>query len=178
MRFPRSKRLRIGLMVLAALVVAIGALTVPLFVLPDLNAPVHSDAIVVLGGSGYGPYHEGVELAAAGYAPNLVLSLEPTEHCGASTIRNVRLLCFLANPLSTRGEAESIARLASEHHWHRIIVVMPTTQATRARLRIGRCYPGQVLEVGVPDPGFGAWVGGIVYEWPALMKALVLQPTC
>ena len=42
------------------------------------------------------------------------------------------------------------------HHWNRIIVVMPTTQATRARLRIGRCYSGQVLEVGVTPPGFWA----------------------
>ena len=64
------------------------------------------------------------------------------------------------------------------HHWDRVIVVMPTTQATRARLRIGRCYPGQVLEVGVQPPGFWAWVRGIAYEWPALMKALVLQPGC
>ena len=51
---------------------------------------------------------------------------------------------------------------------------MPTTQATRARLRIGRCYPGQVLEVGVPAPGFWAWVRGIVYEWPALSNAPIV----
>ncbi len=55
---------------------------------------------------------------------------------------------------------------------------MPTTQATRARLRIGRCYSGQVLEVGVTPPDFWAWVRGIVYELPALAKALVLQPSC
>jgi len=64
------------------------------------------------------------------------------------------------------------------NRWHRVIVVMPTTQATRARLRIGRCYPGQVLEVGVQPAGFWAWVRGIVYEWGALAKALVLQPSC
>jgi hypothetical protein len=64
------------------------------------------------------------------------------------------------------------------HHWRRIIVVMPTTQATRARLRIGRCYSGQVLEVGAQPAGFWAWVRGIAYEWPALAKALVLQPSC
>ena len=32
---------------------------------------------------------------------------------------------------------------------------MPTTQATRARLRIGRCYPGQVLEVAAHRPASG-----------------------
>ena len=68
--------------------------------------------------------------------------------------------------------------LLYQHGWHRVIVVMPTTQATRARLRIGRCYPGRVLEVGVTPPGLWAWVRGIVYEWPSLLKALVLQPSC
>jgi hypothetical protein len=88
------------------------------------------------------------------------------------------VLCFRANPLTTQGEGRAIARLATVHRWDRVIVVMPTTQATRARLRIGRCYPGQVLEVDVAPPGFWAWVRGIVYEWPSLLKALVLQPTC
>ncbi len=92
--------------------------------------------------------------------------------------RPSHLLCFRADPLTTQGEGRAIAHLAAVHHWHRVIVVMPTTQATRARLRVGRCYPGQVLEVAVTPPGFWAWVRGIAYEWPALMKALVLQPTC
>lgn len=59
-----------------------------------------------------------------------------------------------------------------------VIVVMPTTQATRHALRLGRCYPGRVLEVGVPPSGFWAWVRGIAHEWPSLRKALVVQPTC
>ena len=87
-------------------------------------------------------------------------------------------MCFRANPLTTQGEGRAIAHLAAVHHWARVIVVMPTTQATRARLRVGRCYSGQVLEVAATPPGFWAWVRGIVYEWPALIKALVLQPTC
>jgi hypothetical protein len=90
----------------------------------------------------------------------------------------VVVLTFVADPLSTKGEGRAIAHLAAMHHWDRVIVVMPRTQATRARLRISRCHPGQVLEVGVTPPGFWAWVGGIVYEWPSLLKGLVLQPTC
>jgi len=43
---------------------------------------------------------------------------------------------------------------------------------------IGRCYPGQVLEVAAPPAGFWAWVRGIVSEWGAPAKALVLQPGC
>jgi hypothetical protein len=161
--------------------VAFCVLTVRLFIYPDLNAPVRSDAIVVLGGNGLGPPDEGVKLAKEGYAPNLVFSLVPTLPCavGAFPVPHVRVSCFRADPQSTRGEAHSIAHLAAQHHWHRIIVVMPVSQATRARLRIGRCYAGQILEVGVPPPdGVLGWAYEIVYEWGALMKALVLQPTC
>jgi len=135
---------------------------------------------VVLGGNGAGPFDEGVALAREHFAPTIVLSLVPRYSCRRSLpeVPSAHLLCFRADPLSTQGEGRAIARLAAVHHWRRVIVVMPTTQATRARLRIGRCYSGQVLEVAVTPPGFWAWVRGVVYEWPSLVKALVLQPTC
>jgi hypothetical protein len=31
---------------------------------------------------------------------------------------------------------------------------------------------------GTPSSGIWGWVGEIIYEWAALMKALVLQPGC
>jgi uncharacterized SAM-binding protein YcdF (DUF218 family) len=166
--------------VAAAVVLAFCVLTAVLFVYPDLNAPVPSGAIVVLGGQGRGSLDEGVALAKRGDAPSLVLSLVPGERCPRRVAGRpqVRVLCFRADPLSTRGEARAIARLAAQHRWHRVIVVMPTTQASRARLRIGRCYPGQVLEVGVDPSGVWRWMREIVYEWAALGKALILQPTC
>ena len=169
-----------GLLVVAAAAVAFCVLTVRLFIVPDLNVPARADAIVVLGGNGAGPFDKGVRLAKEGYAPTIVFSLVPAYSCEPSAVHvpGERILCFRANPQTTQGEARSIARLAARYRWHRIIVVMPTVQATRARLRIGRCYPGQVLEVGVTPAGVWAWVRGIVYEWPALAKALVLQPSC
>jgi uncharacterized SAM-binding protein YcdF (DUF218 family) len=158
-------------------VVAFAALTTRLFIWPDLNAPVHSDAIVVLGGTGLMPVQTGVDLADRGLAPMLVFSLVPSEVCTPSR-HAYKVICFTASPQSTQGEARSIARLAKRYHWHRIIVVAPTPQATRARLRVGRCYPGQVLMYGVTPTSFVGWVHEIAYEWPALMKALVLQPSC
>ena len=175
-----SRRSRVA----AAIVVVVGlgmvALTVRLFVYPDLNAPQRSDAIVVLGGNGAGPFDEGVKLARQHIAPTLVFSLIPSVRCDPSLVhlRAEHIVCFRANPLTTQGEGRAIAHLAALHHWTRVTVVMPTTQASRARLRIGRCYPGQVREVAVQPPGFWAWVRGIVYEWPAMVKALVLQPSC
>jgi hypothetical protein len=177
----RRWRLIVIASAIAVVVPAFVALTLVLFVSPDVNAPQRANAIVVLGGNGAGPFDEGVTLAQEHYARTIVLSLVPGYSCRGSTlpqVPSVRLLCFRANPLTTQGEGRAIARLAAAHHWGRVIVVMPTTQATRARLRIGRCYAGQVVEVGVTPPGFWAWMRGIAYEWPSLLKALVLQPGC
>jgi hypothetical protein len=162
---------------LLVLVVVFIGFTARLFVWPDLNAPTHADAIVVLGGGG-DRAGEGLALAAQGFAPLLVLSLYPAEQCPPST-RRTTIRCFHADPLSTRGEAEAIARLAGPLHLHRIILVVTTPQATRARLRVGRCFSGQILVVGVsPGGGVGGWLAAVTYEWGALFKALVLQPSC
>ena len=59
-----------------------------------------------------------------------------------------------------------------------VIVVLPTTQASRARLRIGRCCRNQILEVGFSPQGIPAWLCQFAHEWAALTKALVLKPSC
>jgi hypothetical protein len=182
----RTKRSRVVAIVVGVVVLVFIGLTLRLFVLPDLNDPEPANAIVMLGGNGAGPFDKAVQLAKQGWAPTVVFSLTPYESCEPSIVHlppfhlppGEHVLCFHANPRTTQGEARAIAHLAALHHWHRVIVVMPTTQATRARLRIGRCYSGQVLEVGVTPPGFWAWARGITYEWGALVKALVLQPSC
>jgi hypothetical protein len=185
MRVPRSKRAPIAAVVVAVLVVvAFCVTTAVLFVYPDVNAPERSDAIVVLGGHGAPAFEKGEELAKEGYAPDFVVSIGPGDRCEgdkrslAFRLPHVKVTCFVPNPQTTQGEGRSIARLSKELDWKRVIVVVPTTQATRARLRVGRCYPGQVLEVAFSPQGIGQWVAQIAYEWGALVKALVLQPTC
>jgi hypothetical protein len=176
----RTRRARVVAIVVLALVLVFCALTVRLFVLPDLNAPQRSDAVAVLGGGSWNPYNEGVKLAREGEAPNAVFSLNPSQQCKTfvDELPRVDVICFRPEPSTTQGEAREIGHLAATRGWHRIIVVMPTPQATRARLRIGRCYPGQLLEVGVSPSGLGAWIRELVYEWGALAKALVLQRRC
>ena len=56
-------------------VLAMVALTVLLFVYPDLNAPERSDAIVVLGGNGAGPFDTGVALARRTCADHRLLAV-------------------------------------------------------------------------------------------------------
>jgi uncharacterized SAM-binding protein YcdF (DUF218 family) len=162
--------------IVAVVVVIFLGFTARLFVWPDLNAPVHADAIVVLGGAGP-RIQEGFALAKEGYAPLLIFSLSRIQQCYPSTAQTT-IRCFHANPLSTRGEARAIEGLATQYHLHRIIMVVSTPQATRARLRVGRCYHGQILITAVSPGGPLHWAQALAYEWAALFKALVLQPSC
>ncbi|HSZ38127.1 MAG TPA: hypothetical protein VK773_13615 [Acidimicrobiales bacterium] len=184
MRFLKSTRVRIAAAVVFVLVVVFCVMTAILFVYPDLNPPERSDAIVVLGGHGAPAFDKGVALAEHGYAPQLVLSLQTWQSCGsyqeygAVHLSKVKVNCFKPDPQTTQGEARSIESFAKRYHWTRIIVVLPTTQASRARLRIGRCYSGQVLEVAFSPQGVGQWLLQFAYEWGAMFKAVVLQPSC
>lgn len=184
MRFLKSTRVRIAAVVVFVLLVVFCVMTAVLFVYPDLNAPERSDAIVVLGGHGAPAFEKGVALAKEGYAPQLVLSLQNWQRCGqyqsylAVDLPKTKVHCFKPNPQTTQGEARAIEAFAKREGWSRIIVVVPTTQASRARLRIGRCYPGQVLMVAFSPQGIGEWLMQFAYEWGAMFKAVVLQPSC
>ncbi len=92
----RSTRSRIIAAVALVVVLAFVALTLRLFVYPDLNAPERSDAIVVLGGNGAGPFDAGVALAEEHEAPTIVVLLGPRllvpARCPASPLRAHPLL--------------------------------------------------------------------------------------
>jgi uncharacterized SAM-binding protein YcdF (DUF218 family) len=184
MRFLKSTRARIVAAVVFVLLVVFCVMTAVLFVYPDLNPPERSDAIVVLGGHGVPAFQKGFALAKEGYAPQLVLSLQNWQNCApyqsylAAHLPKLQVHCFKSNPQTTQGEARAIETFAKREHWTRIIVVVPTTQASRARLRIGRCYSGQVLEVAFSPQGIGEWLMQFAYEWGAMFKAVVLQPSC
>jgi uncharacterized SAM-binding protein YcdF (DUF218 family) len=181
MRFlPATGRRRVLAAVVVTLVVFV-VMTMQLFVFPATDPPGHVDAIIVLGGTGAPTERAGVLLASKGDAPLLYFSLRPGQVCRPFTVyipEKVRGECFYANPQTTQGEARSIARLARTDHWHRILVVATTSQVSRARLRIDRCYAGTVLMYGVDTGGFWQWTYALAYEWRATIKALVWQRGC
>ena len=177
-----SRRSRVAAVVVLVVVLAMVALTLRLFVYPDLNAPERSSAIVVLGGNGAGPFDTGVALARGHIAPTIVFSLIPSEPVSPRPSTGPRRAppVLPGQPADHPGRGHVPSPIWRRvHHWDRIIVVMPTTQATRARLRDRTLLPGTGARGRRAQPaGFWAWVRGIVYEWPALVKALVLQPSC
>ena len=151
-----------------------------MFVWPPQGMPARVDAIVMLNGPG-NRLDAALALAWAHRAPMIVISRgSPRWGHGsvcAPKIPGVKVICFDPHPSTTRGEAEFAGQLARRYHWRSVVLVATTPQDTRARLRLGRCFPGRIYVVNAPLPA-GQWPAAIAYEWAATMKALLFQRSC
>jgi hypothetical protein len=176
-RRPHQRR-RLVVAAALAVLVAFGTATARLFVWPTQGMPTHVSAIVMLAGPG-DRLDTALQLARARRAPTLVVSRGHMGYGGACPpkIPGRTLICFDPSPSSTRGEAQFVGRLAKRYHWHSVVLVTTRAQDTRARIRVGRCFSGQIYVVAVPLP-FYDWPYEIAYEWGATFKALVLQWAC
>jgi hypothetical protein len=174
----RGGRGRKALITLAAVFILVCAATAQLFVWPDQGMPPRVSAIVMLDSPGH-PLEVALRLAEQHRAPFLVVSQgRPVAHDPCPRpLPGVTVICFNPKPATTQGEAEFVGRLAKKYHWHSVAVVTITSQATRARLRVERCFPGQVFVVTAPIT-LSMWPYQIAYEWGALIKALLIQRNC
>jgi uncharacterized SAM-binding protein YcdF (DUF218 family) len=147
---------------LAALAVAVWAAWLAaaavLFGFPSVDHPRRADAIVVLSGERGNRLAKGLELARTRVAPVLVISdglaagwTQANRLCrrGGGAFR---VVCVEPQPDSTRGEAETVARLARARHWRSLVLVTSTYHVTRARILFERCFPGRVQAVGTRYP--------------------------
>jgi uncharacterized SAM-binding protein YcdF (DUF218 family) len=150
-----------------------------LFVWPPTDRPVHADAVVALGGDpGQLRAQKAIALVRAGYAPEALISLGGTVEAACPRPEPaVRAVCFRADPLDTRGEAEYVGRVAARNHWTTLIIVPGRTQATRARLLFERCTDARLVIVPQSESP-SRLPFAVLYEWGALAKALVLQRHC
>lgn len=181
-RFRRSG-IRRALAVTSVLVLLVfGVATDRLFIRPVLEPPPpRVDAIIELGGEGMeGRDRLAIELARAHRAPFLVQSTvveeAGTNRC-LSPGTDVTVLCFHADPNTTRGEAHYIAEEAERQHWKSIILVTTPDQAWRARLRVSRCFGGEVFVATSHLPP-RLWLRQIPYQWAATGKALIFERAC
>lgn len=174
-----SRRLKRIILVVLLMVIVFFVSTARLFVWPPSDTPSRVDAIVALGGDpGQRRMKSAVRLAEAGYAPIVVISLggDPKVRCPRAPKR-IEVICFRPNPVNTRGEAEYVAGLAAQRHWHRIIVIPDRTQTTRARLLFKRCTRISLEMVPVHDD-LSQLLLGVPYEWGALFKAMIFNRSC
>jgi uncharacterized SAM-binding protein YcdF (DUF218 family) len=166
----------------AAVVLVLGfvAASAYLFVWPPDDAPHRSDAIVVLAGAHYARLTEGLELMRRHLAPLLVVSRDPgwppqNDYCGQR--RPFPVICFQANPFSTRGEARAVARLARRYGWHTLMVVTSQYHVFRAGLIFRRCFHGHLYVIGTSSPTLTLPIS-VVFEWSKLALALTARRGC
>ena len=155
------------------------------YVHPQIDQLRHADVVLVLGGFGYERYPYGMSLAAAGWAPNLVISNphdpkdDPWLHdyCGKKH-PEFTLYCFKPDPGTTRGEAREFSRMAAEHGWKSAIVVTFRPHISRARFILHKCFNGELIMVASPAPmPRPRWIYESLYQTAGYIRA-GLEPTC
>lgn len=165
-----------------ALLVAVGLLTLRLFVAPPASKPRRADAVVMLSGDHGERLEEALRLLESGVAPVLV-------HAGDPDTSDVRILCrdgaqfevvcLTLNPDSTRDEARAVGKLVRERGWKKIVLVTSTQHVTRAGLLFRRCTSADVDTVPAwPDFEWRIRAQLIRHEWLALAHAVVLARGC
>jgi uncharacterized SAM-binding protein YcdF (DUF218 family) len=162
------------LLVLLALVALVIASAV-LFVFPDEDRVGRAGAVYVLAG-GKERLGRGLELVRRGVARTLVIDDGrnpdwPEANRVCNRRQSFEVICFRADPFSTRGEAQAIRRLARQRGWRAVVVVTSTYHVTRTRMLMRRCLP--TARVVAARPPVRRWALGVVYEWPKLVVALV-----
>jgi uncharacterized SAM-binding protein YcdF (DUF218 family) len=144
---------------LLALLLAWAAAVVVLFVwVPFADDDPKTDAIVVLAGSRT-RLPVALDLLARGDAGTLAVSRDPRDRARVRLCRRppAHVLCFSAEPYSTRGEARLAARIARERGWRSLALVTSRFHLFRAGLIFRRCTDVR-LEL-VPAPV--TW-----WQWP------------
>jgi uncharacterized SAM-binding protein YcdF (DUF218 family) len=146
-----------------------------------------ADAIVVLGGEHDGREDYAIGLAKQGWASTVVLSnpyLQP-DPVMERVCRNVQdkrtpieVMCPVPSPLTTRGEAIMMGKLASDRSWTKIIVVTWQYHVPRARLIFRQCFsdePGATVMRGVPrryEFSLVTWASVYTYQFAGFAKAI------
>lgn len=170
------------LALLALLLSAFLGATVYLFVFPHLDRVTHADAVVVLSGGRTDRLPKGVELMRSGVAPTLVISdgralgyPQANRLCRGG--QPYRVVCVRPDPYSTRGEAETVARLAAKRGWRSLVVVTSRYHVFRSRVLFERCFHGPVAVVG-SEPSLHNLLQGALQEWPKLVYEETLIRSC
>jgi hypothetical protein len=158
---------------LTIVVVALAAGGAWLLYFVGTDHPAKADAIVVLSGD-IRRVPTGVRLFDEGTAPNLLISLYG-DMPGACTRAHVT--CFHAHPISTRGEAEMVARMARTRGWKNIIIVSSRYHLRRARMLFARCTDAR-LQVVPSKTSFHRFAIALPLELAKWAYQLTFQRHC
>jgi hypothetical protein len=181
---PLHRRLIRRFAMLVCLLSTTAAAGLPVYVRPQIDQLRHADAILILSGPEHRRYPFGVNLAAQGWAPNLVISnaggadnSKLTNFCAAPH-PGLAVYCFVPDPPTTKGEARQLRRLASQHGWRTVIVVTFRPHISRARFVLEQCFDGDLVMVASPAQVSGPrWAFEYLYQTAGYART-VLQLGC
>lgn len=170
--------------VLVVLLVDMGISGYVLFANAKVDELQRVDAIIVLGGEHDGREQYALNLARAGWAPTVVLSNpyragDPVMARACRESPGIEVICERPNPMTTRGEAILMRRLAQVRGWSNIMVISWRYHLPRARLVFRQCFsaePGATVMVAVPrryQLSLLGWEYIFTYQWAGLAKAVV-----
>lgn len=151
------------------------------FLFPPQNTPQASNAVMVIAGASDGRHELGAQLVNEGKSPNFVVSNPGggkdrvgSQHCRGEDLPEaaIRVWCMRPNPVTTTGEAMTIAKLAKEQGWTTLTAVTNRPHARRVHTIFERCTNLDVTVVPVDQvdmtqiPYLVAWeIGGYLKYW-------------
>jgi uncharacterized SAM-binding protein YcdF (DUF218 family) len=176
-------RAAFSLLVTAA--VAAYGLGIWLFLLhPENELPRKADAVYVLAGN-ENRLPVALRLMAARIAPTLVVSEDAKSNdparyalCHGAKPKRYELICRIASPSSTRGEARLIAGLAAARDWKEVVVVTARYHLYRARILIERCTNTNLAMRAVDGDTWWRKALAIPLEYGKLARADLFQRGC
>ena len=178
-RARRVSRWRAAGLSLVALLIGWLGTAYAIFQHPSVDNPSKADAIVVLGEPDEPALDKALSLIDQGLSANLVLLIPygPPPQC-SSPPHGVSVFCVVPDPLTTRGDAQSIGALAAKHDWDHLVVVTWTSHISRSRMLIERCFDGIVQMVDYrQNLSASQWLKEYIYQSGAYIKAFV-TPAC
>ena len=183
---PARRRILIVAGVLAMGVAGLGSLWTwvlsPETTLADDVEP--ADAVVLfVGGRGERTF-TALSLMDAGVADTLVIP--NGRQAGARELRRLcrrpqdfDVLCPDTDSVDTGGEARAIAAVAEERGWERLVMVTSDYHIARARLRLERCYPGEIQAVAAENWATRSQrLNSHVREWFGHLEARTIERGC
>jgi uncharacterized SAM-binding protein YcdF (DUF218 family) len=179
-RWRRLRRVAAGFLALLVIWVVGGWFVI---VHPATDRPAPVDAIVVLGPPRVnGRFADAYRLVQQGFSDNLVISVATSGdrgwlaacHDGVAGAPAAHVYCFQPAPATTQGEARTVAAMAAQHRWSRVMVITSTYHVSRARMIVQRCYSHTLLMVPArAGIGLTEWTYEYLYQSGAYLKAML-----
>ncbi len=144
------------------------------------------DAIFIHAGGDGERLEYGTDLLNSGYSKTLILnkginwdsptSMEVKRLCDNGYPNpDLKIICIVALPDSTKGEAMTVSKIAESHGWTRLLIVTNDYHIFRASKWFNRCFNGHIIPIGTL---YKFKLKLLVREAAAIVHTLLIDRKC